>query len=140
MSRAHTNPAGMSGRSYTTSETNFHFSLFINFISRGSCTANQISLKSHLNSEAKRMWSTQVQVAPAAYHIKFLVDGVWKTSDALPLATDSGGRLVNYIDVRTKGPEIKEWGKDWWGVGTEDEEDQGKSFSAPATQSCVLLC
>ncbi|PVF99549.1 hypothetical protein CPB86DRAFT_289513 [Serendipita vermifera] len=74
--------------------------------------------------EAKRMWSTQVQVAPAAYHIKFLVDGVWKTSDALPLATDSGGRLVNYIDVRTKGPEIKEWGKDWWGVGTEDEEDQ----------------
>lgn len=74
--------------------------------------------------EAKRMWSTQVQVSPAAYHIKFLVDGVWKTSDALPLATDSGGRLVNYIDVRTKGPEIKEWGKDWWGVGTEDEEDQ----------------
>jgi hypothetical protein len=71
------------------------------------------------------MWSTQVQVSPAAYHIKFLVDGVWKTSDALPLATDSGGRLVNYIDVRTKGPEIKEWGKDWWGVGTEDEEDQG---------------
>jgi Glycogen recognition site of AMP-activated protein kinase len=79
------------------------------------------------------MWSTQVQVAPAAYHIKFLVDGVWKTSDALPLATDSGGRLVNYIDVRTKGPEIKEWGKDWWGVGTEDEEDQGtrKSIEKP---------
>jgi hypothetical protein len=76
-------------------------------------------------SEDKRMWFTQVEVAPAAYHIKFLVDGVWKTSDALPLATDSGGRLVNYIDVRTKGPEIKEWGRDWWGVGTEEEEEQG---------------
>ena len=72
------------------------------------------------------MWSTQVEVSPAAYHIKFLVDGLWKTSDALPLATDSGGRLVNYIDVRTNGPEIKEWGRDWWGVGTEDEEDQGE--------------
>lgn len=74
------------------------------------------------------MWSTTVEVSSAAYHIKFLVDGVWKTSDALPLATDSGGRLVNYIDVRTKGPEIKEWGRDWWGVGTEEEEEQGSLF------------
>ncbi|KAG8846747.1 hypothetical protein FRB91_000497, partial [Serendipita sp. 411] len=82
-------------------------------------------IKTELDYEdSKRMWSTTVLVAPAAYHLKFLVDGVWKTSDALPLATDNNGRLVNYIDVRTKGPEIKEWGKDWWGVGTEDEEDQ----------------
>ncbi|CCA71402.1 hypothetical protein PIIN_05342 [Serendipita indica DSM 11827] len=74
--------------------------------------------------EKAREWATDVWVSPAAYHLKFLVDGSWKTSDALPLATDNNGRLVNYIDVRTKGPEIKEWGKDWWGVGTEDEEDQ----------------
>jgi hypothetical protein len=85
------------------------------------------------------MWSTQVQVAPAAYHIKFLVDGVWKTSDALPLATDTGGRLVNYIDVRTKGPEIKEWGKDWWGVGTEDEEDQGTHMHESIERAMQLI-
>ena len=71
-------------------------------------------------------WSTQVEVPPATYHIKFLVDGLWKTSDALSLVTDSGGRLVNYIDMRMKGLEIKEWGRDWWGVGTEDEEDEGE--------------
>ena len=69
-----------------------------------------------------------ILVAPAAYHLKFIVDDVWRCSDDLPTATDGAGHLVNYIDVRRRGEEIKEWGKDWWGVGTEDEEDQGALF------------
>lgn len=69
-----------------------------------------------------------ILVAPAAYHLKFIVDDVWRCSDDLPTATDGAGHLVNYIDVRRRGEEIKEWGKDWWGVGTEDEEDLGAFF------------
>lgn len=72
-----------------------------------------------------KTYKTVINVAPAAYHLKFIVDDVWRCSDDLPTATDGAGHLVNYIDVRRRGEEIKEWGKDWWGVGTEDEEDQG---------------
>jgi len=75
-----------------------------------------------------KCFKTVISVAPAAYHLKFIVDDVWRCSDDLPTATDGAGHLVNYIDVRRRGEEIKEWGKDWWGVGTEDEEDMGTFF------------
>lgn len=75
-----------------------------------------------------KCFKTVIYVAPAAYHLKFIVDDVWRCSDDLPTATDGAGHLVNYIDVRRRGEEIKEWGTDWWGVGTEGEEDLGAFF------------
>ena len=86
-----------------------------------------------------KCFKTVILVAPAAYHLKFIVDDVWRCSDDLPTATDGAGHLVNYIDVRRRGEEIKEWGKDWWGVGTEDEEDQGTFFFLDLLASVLIL-
>lgn len=86
-----------------------------------------------------KCFKTVIHVSPAAYHLKFIVDDVWRCSDDLPTATDGAGHLVNYIDVRRRGEEIKEWGKDWWGVGTEDEEDLG-AFRACWLCLLVLTC
>ena len=86
-----------------------------------------------------KCFKTVIHVAPAAYHLKFIVDDVWRCSDDLPTATDGAGHLVNYIDVRRRGEEIKEWGKDWWGVGTEDEEGLGAFFSEISFLLLILV-
>ncbi|KAF3925774.1 hypothetical protein ABW20_dc0101127 [Dactylellina cionopaga] len=43
--------------------------------------------------------STVVPLPPGTHHLKFLVDGQMKTSDAYPTAVDAAGILVNYIEV-----------------------------------------
>ncbi|KAK6349670.1 hypothetical protein TWF696_005949 [Orbilia brochopaga] len=43
--------------------------------------------------------STVVPLPPGTHHLKFLVDGQMRTSDAYPTAVDAAGILVNYIEV-----------------------------------------
>ncbi|EWC45062.1 hypothetical protein DRE_06201 [Drechslerella stenobrocha 248] len=43
--------------------------------------------------------STVVPLPSGTHHLKFLVDGQMKTSDAYPTAVDAAGILVNYIEV-----------------------------------------
>ena len=42
---------------------------------------------------------------PGTHRFKFIVDDEWKCSDELPMASDSDGNLVNYLEV------LDEWGE-----------------------------
>lgn len=44
-------------------------------------------------------WSAVVPLPPGTHHLKFIVDGDMRTSDALPTAVDHTGILVNYLEV-----------------------------------------
>jgi hypothetical protein len=45
------------------------------------------------------MLSAIVPLPAGTHHVKFLVDGELRTSDALPTAVDSTGILINYLEV-----------------------------------------
>lgn len=44
-------------------------------------------------------WSAVVPLPPGTHHLKLIVDGDMRTSDALPTAVDHTGILVNYLEV-----------------------------------------
>lgn len=47
----------------------------------------------------KQAFCVVLSLKPGTHRLKFDVDGVWKLSDDLAVATDSSGNFVNYIDV-----------------------------------------
>jgi len=51
------------------------------------------------NPNSHGQFSTIVNLPPGTHHLKFLVDGQMRTSDAIPTAVDAAGILVNYIEV-----------------------------------------
>ncbi|KAF8475663.1 5'-AMP-activated protein kinase beta subunit, interation domain-containing protein [Kalaharituber pfeilii] len=52
-----------------------------------------------LHSPDSNMLSAIVPLPAGTHHVKFLVDGELRTSDALPTAVDSTGILVNYLEI-----------------------------------------
>ncbi|KMP02221.1 hypothetical protein CISG_06172 [Coccidioides immitis RMSCC 3703] len=46
-----------------------------------------------------RLFSTTLKLRPGTHHLKFIVDGVMRTSDSLPTAVDFTNHLVNYIEI-----------------------------------------
>ncbi|EEP78229.1 predicted protein [Uncinocarpus reesii 1704] len=45
------------------------------------------------------LFSTTLKLRPGTHHLKFIVDGVMRTSDSLPTAVDFTNHLVNYIEI-----------------------------------------
>ncbi|KAI2084169.1 galactose metabolism- protein [Ophidiomyces ophidiicola] len=54
------------------------------------------------DSDDNGVFSTTLKLRPGTHHLKFIVDGVMRTSDSLPTAVDFTNHLVNYIEI---GPE-----------------------------------
>lgn len=44
-------------------------------------------------------FSVKLNLPPGTHRLKFNVDGEWRTSDHMAVATDSSGKFVNYIDA-----------------------------------------
>lgn len=52
-----------------------------------------------LPNDTRTEFSLVLNLKPGTHRLKFDVDGVWKLSDDLAVATDSSGNFVNYVDV-----------------------------------------
>ncbi|KAI9782023.1 MAG: hypothetical protein M1816_002132 [Peltula sp. TS41687] len=58
-------------------------------------------------NEGKEGFSATIPLTPGTHHLKFLVDGDFRTADHLPTAVDFSNVLVNYIEVRAEDDERK---------------------------------
>lgn len=58
-------------------------------------------------SEGKEGFSATIPLTPGTHHLKFLVDGDFRTADHLPTAVDFSNVLVNYIEVKAEDEEPK---------------------------------
>jgi len=57
-------------------------------------------------SETDGVWRKTVIVMPGTHHIRFIVDGVTRTSNNLPTAVDDQGSLANYVASSISGPPV----------------------------------
>lgn len=49
--------------------------------------------------EGTNEFTATLNLVPGTHRLKFYVDGEWKTSDSMAVATDSSGNFVNYIEA-----------------------------------------
>lgn len=45
------------------------------------------------------VFKTTLKLRPGTHHLKFIVDGIMRTSDGLPTAVDFTNHLVNYVEI-----------------------------------------
>ncbi|PGG98971.1 hypothetical protein AJ80_09426 [Polytolypa hystricis UAMH7299] len=73
--------------------------------------------KLHRSELDDRLFTTTLQLRPGTHHLKYIVDGIMRTSDHLPTAVDFTNHLVNYIEVnadeiqRTERDKLKQQAK-----------------------------
>lgn len=56
--------------------------------------------------EGSSEFTATINLVPGTHRLKFNVDGEWKTSDSMAVATDSSGNFVNYIEASLSNEDL----------------------------------